>query len=157
MLRLTSALAAQARGDTAEAEAQTAEAARLAEQLGERPDAWKYFGPANVGVWHALLAVEAGEPGRALEHAAAVDVSSLKRPRHAQLLLEVARAHHQLGRGHDRQVVASIRQAERTAATLTHGSVWVKEMVETLLDRSRREAGGRELRGMAYRMGLDAN
>jgi transcriptional regulator with XRE-family HTH domain len=155
MLRLTAALSAQIRGDAAGAEAQAAEAAHLAERLGEHPAAWEYFGPANVGTWRTLLAVEAGEPNRALEHAAAVDMDSLKPNRRAYHLMDTARAHHQLGRGHDRQVVAALRQAERTAPTLTHGSMWVREIVETMLTRSRKEAGGRELRGLAYRMGMD--
>jgi transcriptional regulator with XRE-family HTH domain len=156
MLRLTAGLGAQMRGDAAGAEAQASEAAQLAERLGEHPDAWEYFGPANVGTWRTLLAIEAGEPGVALECAAAVDVDSLKPNRRAYHLMDTARAHHQLGRGHDRQVVALIRQAERTAPALTHGSLWVREIIETMLARSRREAGGRELRGLAYRMGLDA-
>jgi len=41
--------------------------------------------------------------------------------RRAYHLMDTARAHHQLGRGHDRQVIAAIRQAERTAPALTHG------------------------------------
>ena len=38
---------------------------------------WEEFGPANVGTWRTTLAVEAGEPARALEHASAVDMAAL--------------------------------------------------------------------------------
>ncbi len=156
MLRLTAALAAQIRGDQVEVRTQEGEAARVAELIGERADAWEYFGPANVGVWRTTLAVEAGEPARALEHAAEVDVSKLKRSRRAALLLDAARAHHQMGRGHDRQAVAALRQAEQLASVRMRASPWARDLVEVMLAHSVREAGGRELRGLAYRMGLDA-
>jgi transcriptional regulator with XRE-family HTH domain len=157
MLRLTAALAAQVRGDAAESAAQAAEAARVAQVLGERSDAWEYFGPANVGVWRATLAVEAGEPARALEHATTTDALALSPGRRAQLLLETARAHHQLGRAHHRQAVAALRQAEQLAPVRMRASPWARELVEVMLGRSRRDAGGRELRALAYRMGLDAS
>jgi transcriptional regulator with XRE-family HTH domain len=157
MLRLTAALAAQVRGDAAESAAQAAEAARIARVHGERAGAWEYFGPANVGVWRTTLAVEAGEPARALEYAAAADVRVLSRGRRAALLLDSARAHYQLGRAHHRQVVAALRQAEQLAPVRMRASPWARELVEVMLGRSRREAGGRELRALAYRMGLEAS
>src|SRR5262249_40694172 len=48
------------RDNIAEAAAQAAEEARIAEMHGERPDAWEGFGPANVEVWRAMLVVGAG-------------------------------------------------------------------------------------------------
>ncbi len=157
MLRLTAALAAQVRGDTATAEEQADEAARVAELHGEREDTWEEFGVANVNVWRTTLAVEAGEPARALEHAAAVDMAALPwRRRRAALLLDTARAHHQMGRAHTRQAIAALREAERLAAH-TRASPWARDLVQVMLAQSIREAGGRELRGLAYRMGLDAS
>jgi len=161
MLRLTAALAAQVRGDTDGAEAQAEEAARVADVHGERATTWESFGPANVGVWRTTLAVEAGEPARALEHAAALDTTrgahpQLGRARRADLMLETARAHFQLGdREHRRQAVAALREAERLVP-LMRASPWARELVQVMLARSARKAGGRELRGLAYRMGLDA-
>jgi transcriptional regulator with XRE-family HTH domain len=156
MLRLTAALAAQVHGDSAGAVGQVEEAAKIAQAHGERPAPWEYFGPANVGTWRTMLAVEAGEPARALEHAAAVDLGALKRERTAALYVDVARAHHQLGRDHDRQAVAALRQAEKLSPVRLRASPWARDLVEVMLTRSRREAGGRELRGLAYRMGLEA-
>jgi hypothetical protein len=159
MLRLTAALAAQVRGDTAESAAQAAEAARIAQVHGDRVDtwaAWEYFGPANVGVWRTTLAVEAGEPGKALDHAAGADVTALPPGRQAALLLDSARAHYQLGRAHHRQAVAALSKAEQIAQVRLRASPWARELVEVMLTRSRREAGGRELRALAYRMGLEA-
>jgi hypothetical protein len=36
-------------------------------------------------------------------------------------------------------------------------SPWARDLVEVMLSQTAREAGGRELRGLAYRMGLDAS
>jgi transcriptional regulator with XRE-family HTH domain len=156
MLRLTAALVAQVRGNAAEAASQAEEAARVAELHGERADTWEYFGPANVGVWRTTLALEAGEPQQALDHADAADLTALKPGRRAALLLDTARAHHQLGRSHYRQVVVALKQAEQTAPVRTHASPWAQNLVEVMLSQSRREAGSRDLRGLAFRMGLEA-
>jgi transcriptional regulator with XRE-family HTH domain len=157
MLRLTAALAAQVRGDTAESTAQAAEAARVADLHGERPGAWEYFGPANVGVWRTTLAVEAGEPTRALDYAAGADVGALPPGRRAALLLDTARAHYLLGRAHHRQAVIALRRAEQLASVRMRASPWARELVEVMLTQSKRESGGRELRALAYRMGLEAS
>ena len=158
MLRLTAALAAHIRGDAATADVEAAEAARIAAVHGERANSWEYFGPANVSVWRTTLAVEAGHPKRALEYAAAVDMAALPWPgRRAALSLDVARAHHQLGRDHHRQAVTALRQAELAAPVRIRASSWARDLVEVMLVQSRKEAGGRELRGLAYRMGLDAS
>ena len=160
MLRLTAALAAQVRGDTAETGTQAAEAARIAKAHGERRnawEAWEYFGPANVGVWRTTLAVEAGEPAKALDYAAGCEVRALPPGRRAALLLDTARAHHLLGRAHHRQAVIALRQAEQLASVRMRASPWARELVEVMLTQSKRESGGRELRALAYRMGLEAS
>src|SRR5262249_10426656 len=102
-----------------------------------------------------LLAVEAGEPGQALQHAAAVDLNHLTRYRRVGLLLETARAHYQLGRSHYPQAVAALRHGEKLSPIWVPASPWARDMVEVILTRSRREASGRELRSLAYRMGLE--
>jgi transcriptional regulator with XRE-family HTH domain len=156
MLRLTAALLAQVRGDAAEAVSQAGEATRVAALHGERVDAWEHFGPANVGTWRTTLVLESGEPQQALDHAAAVDLGALKAPRRAALLLDTARAHHQLGRSHYREAIGALKRAEQEAAVRIHGSPWARDLVEVMLTQSRREVGGRDLRGLAFRMGLDA-
>jgi len=70
MLRLSAALACAVQGDHAGAADQGAEAARVAAMRGDADDAFELFGPANVGVWRASLAVEAGNAAEALGHAA---------------------------------------------------------------------------------------
>ena len=44
--------------------------------------------------------------------------------------------------------------AERLAPRWTYHDVLVRETVAGLLRQGRRDAGGRELRGLAWRMGL---
>lgn len=152
MLHLTAALGAQVRG--ADPSSHVAEAAHVAERLGERVDAWQSFGPANVGIWQATLAVEAGQPGQALTIANGVDSSVLGRGRRAALALEKARAHAMTGASHYRETVRHLRDAERLAATRIRHNPLARELVADLLDHDRRTAWGRDLRGLAYRMNL---
>jgi transcriptional regulator with XRE-family HTH domain len=153
MIRLSAALACAVRNDHQGASDHAAEAARLAARDGERPEAWELFGPANVGVWRASLAVEAGEAEAALTYAEQVrpeDLSSHNR--RAGLRLEMARAHAMLG--HDAAAVRELRQAERLSPAQTQNNPLIRELVRDMLSRARREAGGRDLRGLAWRMNL---
>jgi transcriptional regulator with XRE-family HTH domain len=175
MLRLTAALAAQVHGDTNSAREHADEAERVALLHGERPTSgwtlatlepgqhsaephgptWECFGPANVTIWRVGLEIEAGQPELALQHASAVDAGKLQwRPRRADLLLDTARAHYQLGRNHRADAVTALRQAERIAPPHIRASPWARDMVEVMLTQAR-QAAGRELRGLAFRMGLD--
>ncbi|MFD0683384.1 hypothetical protein [Actinomadura fibrosa] len=118
---------------------------RIAEPLGDRPDLWELFGPANVAVWRASLAVEAGEPGEALAHADRVEPRALAdrvEPRalapgnrRAALLIERARAHAMLGRAAD--AVRELRAAERLSPSQIRNHPLVKELVGGLLPRAR--------------------
>jgi hypothetical protein len=45
-------------------------------------------------------------------------------------------------------------RAERLAPQLVRNNLFVREAVADLLRRARRDAGGRELRGLAWRMGV---
>lgn len=149
MLRLSSALACQVDGDHGAARDHAEEAARIAGPLGDDPGAFEVFGPANVGVWRTSLAVEAGEPGKALDHAARVEPRALASGnRRAALCIEKARAHAMLG--HDGGAVRELRAAERLSPQQVHRAPLIRELVRDLLDR----AGGRDLRGLAWRMNL---
>lgn len=153
MLRLSAALARAVAGDHRGAAEQAAEAAALASRDGERPGAWELFGPANVGVWRTSLAVEAGEAERALTFADQVEPMDLaSRNRRASLRLEKARAYAMLGR--DADAVREMRHAERLSPAQTRNNPLIRELVAGLLSRARREAGGRDLRGLAWRMNL---
>lgn len=153
MLRLTAALACSVQGNHAGAADHVAEAARIAAPLGDRPAAFGRFGPANVGVWRTSLLVEAGNAGEALACAdqarPAMLASNLRR---AGLEIERARAHAMLGR--DAEAIASLRQAERLSPVMVPHNAMARELVADMLTRARREAGGRDLRGLAWRMNL---
>jgi transcriptional regulator with XRE-family HTH domain len=152
MLHLTAALGAQVAGSDDTAHEHLAEAQRIADCVGERPDAWQAFGPANVATWRATLEVEAGRPSKALELTPTIDPSPLTKGRRAALQVETARAYAMLGRGHQSQAVTHLREAERLAADRVHHNPMVRELVADMLDHAHRNAGGRELRGLAYRM-----
>ena len=153
MLQLSAALACAVDGDHQGADEHGAESARVAGPLGDRPDAFELFGLANVGVWRTSLAVEAGNAEAALAHAAAVEPRALASAnRRAALRLEKARAKAMLG--DDRGAITELRQAERLSPAQVRNHPLVREMVAHMLDSARREAGGRELRGLAWRMGL---
>jgi transcriptional regulator with XRE-family HTH domain len=153
MLHLSAALACAVQGDHGGAGGHGAEAAEVAARLGDRPDAFELFGPANVGVWRASLAMEAGNAEEALAYAAAVDPRQLASSnRRAALRLEKARAFAMLGK--DADAVREMRQAERLSPAQTRHHPLIRELVADMLARSRREAGGRDLRGLAWRMNL---
>ncbi|MGH3798790.1 MAG: hypothetical protein ACRDTD_01390 [Pseudonocardiaceae bacterium] len=114
------------------------------------------FGPDNVGIWWLSIAVELGEPGRACEIARGVHpsrVPSAARP--AMYWADLGRGMAQQRATRDDAVVALLR-AEKIAPQRIRANPFVRETVGDLMRRARREAAGRELRGMAYRIGLGA-
>jgi tetratricopeptide (TPR) repeat protein len=153
MLRLSAALACAVQNNHRGAAEQATEAAALASRDGEHPEAWELFGPANVGVWRTSLAVEAGEAEAALTYADQVEPQNLaSHNRRAGLRLEKARAYAMLGK--DADAVQEVRQAERISPAQTRNNPLIRELVRDMLSRARREAGGRDLRGIAWRMNL---
>ncbi|MGH3914616.1 MAG: helix-turn-helix domain-containing protein [Pseudonocardiaceae bacterium] len=156
-LHLSAALASAALCRADDVAAHLDEASALAERVG--PDGGRgfgslYFGPDNVGIWRLSIAIELGEPGRAQELARQVTPE------------RVPSAHRQaiywadLGRGmaQDRatrdEAVGALLRAEKLAPQRIRTNPFVRETVGDLMRRARRKAGGRELRGMAYRIGL---
>jgi transcriptional regulator with XRE-family HTH domain len=153
MLHLSAALACAVQGDHNGACAHGAEAADVATRLGDRPAAFELFGPANVAVWRASFAVEAGNAEEALAYAGTVEPRQLASGnRRAALRMEKARAYAMLGK--DADAVREMRQAERLSPAQIHHHPLIRELVTDMLARARREAGGRDLRGLAWRMNL---
>jgi transcriptional regulator with XRE-family HTH domain len=149
MLQLSAALACQVQGDRQGAADRIAEAERVAARTGERLDAWQSFGPANVGTWTVMLAVDAQDPDMALTTAKQIDVKALpSRGRMAALAIEEGRALAMLGRGDD--AARQLRRAEKLSAARVHKNPMVRELVADLYDR----AASRDLRGLAWRMNL---
>jgi transcriptional regulator with XRE-family HTH domain len=153
MLRLSAALACAVSGDHAGADDHGAEAARIAAPLGDEPDAWELFGASNVGVWRTSLSVEAGNAERALEHASQVEPRALaSNNRRGALLMEQGRAFAMQGK--DGRAAAALKRAEHLSPAQVLNSPLLRELVRSMLDEARRKAGGRDLRGLAWRMGL---
>jgi hypothetical protein len=149
----TSSVVAARRGDRARANEFLAEAATTAVRLGEdRNDFWTVFGPANVGIHRASVAVELGDAGVAVEQARAVDPSHLpsleRRSRH---LLDLAQGYGQWRKDHE--AVDVLLQAERLAPQEVHYQPAVQRLVVELLQRERRTTKPK-LRELAARVGV---
>lgn len=154
MLHLSAALQSAVTGNPSGARDHLAEASDTASRTGNGTFAGLNFGPLNVSVWRVALALELGEPGRVVELARGVDVSAIPSAgRQATFYGDVGRGLAAI-RGREEQAVEALRRAETLAPYRIRTNPFVREAVTELMRRARREAGGRELRGIAYRMGL---
>jgi len=153
-LHLTSALACAALNRPDDAAAYLHEAGSLADTVpDDAPDfGLVYFTPENVGIWRVSIAVELGEAGKVAEIARTVN------PEAVPSLARQAVFYADLGRGlaADRstrdQAPAALRRAEEIAPHVVHNNPFVRECVTDLV----RRAPGRDLRGLAHRMGIAA-
>jgi transcriptional regulator with XRE-family HTH domain len=157
MLTLRCAFAAAASLKSTEADHWLAEAQKLAARVNDDDPArnWEWFGATNVAIWRTALAVERGESGPVvLKLASAVDPAKLVvATRRAGLYLDVGRG---VARDPKTQEEAArwLRRAEQAAPQQFRNYAPAREAVAYLLTRARTTAGGRELRGMAARMGV---
>jgi transcriptional regulator with XRE-family HTH domain len=133
-----------------------AEAAQIARRVPDDVTGnWQSFSQTNVRLWSLAIAVERGEGGRAvLEVASGTDSAKLTNAtRRAAMHLDVGR-----GLARDpatrEEAVTWLRRAENAAPQWIRNYVPAREAVAFLLTRARATAGGRELRGMAARMGV---
>lgn len=128
-------------------------AEEVARRTGEGNKFWYMFGPTNVDIWRTTLAVEAGDYPLALEMAERVDVDKIPVPaRKAAFLIDYGRALAKSRR--DAEAIRALRGAEKMAPDRVRNNTFVRDTVEDLLRRARREAGGGELRGLAHRLGV---
>ncbi|MCK2243933.1 MULTISPECIES: helix-turn-helix transcriptional regulator [unclassified Crossiella] len=154
MLALTRSLVAAACGDQAGRTAALAHAAELAERTGEGNALWFGFGPGNVGVWRMSVALEAGEHLEAAKIAETINPGVLpSRTRQAAYWREYGRALARLPRRQDDAVLA-IRRAELISPARVRRHPFMRSVLAELVVKAKRDAVGRELRGMAYRAGL---
>lgn len=134
-----------------------AEAEAISQKVADDPAGnWQQFSASNVAVWRMSVAVEQGEAGTAvLERAQGVNLDLLapKSHRRAAFFADAGR-----GLARDQrtrlEAVRWLRRAEDTAPQRIRNSAAVRETVAYLLSRATATAGGRELRGMAARMGI---
>jgi transcriptional regulator with XRE-family HTH domain len=157
MLTLTASLTAASlhKGDSAGHWFHEAE--EIAQAVPDEPLVnWQSFSTTNVNVWRVTVGVERGETGGAvLELSKQVNLNLL-RPVAARYAGFFADG----GKGLAREsrtmptAIRWLRQAEEAAPQRIRNSATARETVAYLLNRARADAGGRELRGLAARMGL---
>jgi transcriptional regulator with XRE-family HTH domain len=155
MLHLSAAQAAGARGDHDTSVTHLNEASALAGRMQTEIGTWAnlFFGPTNVGIWKTSLALGLGEHGQALEAAKVVHPELMPKRRQAAFWSEVGRALCAVKKTRHKGVHVLLH-AEHLAPQLIHNDLLVRETVADLLRQARRDAGGRELRGLAWRMGI---
>ncbi|MGA8116742.1 MAG: helix-turn-helix transcriptional regulator [Actinocatenispora sp.] len=152
MLHLSAGFAAAVTERPADAHDHLAEADTVATRTGEGHFAELCFGPTNIGFWRVAVAVELGEGGRVDEIARTIRPESVpSASRRASFWSDLGRGYAQDGR--DDRAVRAFCVAERLAPQRVRASTTVRETVGDILRRARREAGGRELRALARRIG----
>jgi transcriptional regulator with XRE-family HTH domain len=156
-LTLTAALAATVVQDGPASAHWLAVSDELAGLVPDDPArSWHCFSKTNVSVWRVTTAVERGETGRGvLTLAGRVHEGklSVRKSRLAAFRCDVA-----CGLAREPQTRAEavrwLQRAEETAPQRIRNSAAARQTVAYLLNRAMATAGGRELRGMAARMGL---
>jgi non-ribosomal peptide synthetase component F len=132
------------------------EADRLARHVPDDMEKnWQSFSSTNVSVWRVAIDVERGESGGAVrELAGAVDEHKvITCSRKAQFLADVGRGLARETRT-QAEAVTWLRRAEQAGPQHVRNSAAVRETVAYLLNRAITTSGGRELRGLASRMGV---
>lgn len=156
MITLTAALAAAA-SNTGTASHWLDAAAELGRRVPDEPQTnWQSFSATNVDAWRVHVGVECGQAGGAVaELARSVDESKLGEisSRRALFLADVGRglARDRASRG---QAIRLLCRAENAAPQRIRNNVPVREAIAVMLQQTTSSAGGRELRGMAARMGV---
>ncbi|MFE7203872.1 helix-turn-helix domain-containing protein [Pseudonocardia alni] len=154
-LWLITAVIAARRTEQWEAERRLTEASALADLLGHDANyAWTAFGPTNVAIHRVSVAAELGNPGAALDAAAAVDLDSLPTgllSRRAQVNLDLAWA--QAQRRRDAEATLNLLAAEKAAPEAVAQNVVAREIMRTMLARAKR-GNGNALQALATRSGV---
>ncbi|HEY6424730.1 MAG TPA: helix-turn-helix transcriptional regulator [Pseudonocardiaceae bacterium] len=125
----------------------------LAERTGEGNAYWLGFGPTNTGFCRASVALDLKDYDQAVAAAEGVNPQlHSNRSRQAAYWVYYGRA---LARVRRRdEAVMALRRAEEIVPHRVQRDPFARDVMAELLARSRRDAVGRELRGMAYRAGL---
>ncbi|HEY3896429.1 MAG TPA: helix-turn-helix transcriptional regulator [Pseudonocardiaceae bacterium] len=157
VLTTSQAAAAELNGNPGDAAAAMDAAADMAGQFGELggvdPLGFE-FGPTNVGFRQVRLALEAGEPDRAVSIAEELHPGKNPFPcNHVYHWVGYGRGLARL-RGRRDDAVRALRRAETIYPLRVQRDPFVREVLAELVTHSRRDAIGRELRGMAFRAGL---
>jgi len=157
MLMLTASMSAAALQKEAASADWLDSAAGIAARFPDDPDRnWQSASATNVGLWRVAVAVERGAASReVLALASRVETGKLRSTmsRLADFRADVGKALVR-EKGTRQLAVEWLAEAERTAPQRIRNSPTAREGVAYLLNSAQRSAGGRELRGMAVRMGI---
>ncbi|MGH3774102.1 MAG: helix-turn-helix domain-containing protein [Pseudonocardiaceae bacterium] len=153
MLALSRSLVAATDRRPGDVEAPLDYAEELAARTGEGNAYGLAFGPTNIGVWRMGMSLETHDYAHAVSVAEGLRPELLPAVRRAVYWAHYGRALARL-RGRQDDAVQALRRAEQISPARVQRNPFVREVLAELLSRSRRDAAGRELRGMAYRAGL---
>ncbi|MEU6832829.1 helix-turn-helix transcriptional regulator [Nocardia beijingensis] len=156
MLHLSAALASAVQRDRSTAETHLDEAAALAGRMDTETGTFgrMWFGAPNIGIWRACIGMEFGDGVKVAENARGVNVHSIpSKSRQAEFYMEVGRSLLTDPTRREQGVQVLLR-AEQLAPQRVHADVLAREAVADVLRAARRDAGGRELRGLAWRLGI---
>jgi transcriptional regulator with XRE-family HTH domain len=153
-LNLRCAVAASRQHDAGTAYQYLAEAERVAARLGvDRNDFQTVFGPGNVAIHAAEIAVELDRPDQALAREGTFDLAAVpSTERHTRHRIDLARAHGQLGQ--DATAVATLHEAAADAPHYVYNHPMARGLVENLLRRAQPTAFDAGLTGLERSMGL---
>lgn len=154
MLAMCKSLVAAADNRPGDVDAPLDYAAKLAGRIGEGNAFWMGFGPTNVGCWRLHVALETGDHQRAI--AIAEDLHPEVHPHRGSQALYWVDYGRALARVRNRlnDAALAFRRAERISPPYLHQDMTARDTLAELVARSKQDAVGRELRGMAYRAGL---
>lgn len=154
MLALSHSLVATADSRPTDAEAALDYASELALRTGEGDAYGLGFGPTNVGLWRMGAGLEIRDYQRVTAVAEGLNPQAHPhRSRRSAYWADYGRALARVRGRHD-DAVKAFRCAEAIHPHRVQRDPMVREVLAELLVRGRRDAVGRELRGMAYRAGL---
>lgn len=156
MLHLSAALAQAVQRRPDEAQQHLAEASAIADRMDDEVGTFgnMWFGRPNVAIWSATLWNELGLGGEVAARLRGVRVDAIPSvSRRAEYLCEIGRSLLTERATRD-QGVAVLSRAEKLAPQRVRADVLVREAVADQLRTAWRDAGGRELRGLAWRLGL---
>ncbi|MGH4014349.1 MAG: helix-turn-helix domain-containing protein [Pseudonocardiaceae bacterium] len=154
MLALSRSLVAAAKRQPADVEAALDYAGELAERTGQGNAYLMGFGPTNVGLWQMAASLEVGDHEHVIAIAERLNPREHpSRERQATYWMDYGRAQAHL-RGRRDGAVRALRTAEELFPMRVLRNPFAREAIAVLLPGAKRDAVGRELRGMAYRAGL---
>lgn len=154
-LHLNAALVCAAQSEPGRTRDHLAEAVELARRLPVQREnfGWLHFGPEHIGVWRVSLGIELGEGAKVAEYVRTPPETFPGKARQAAFYADLGRGLVTERKTRERGIQALVR-ADRIAPQLIRNNPFVRATVTDLLMKARRDAGGRELRGLAYRLGV---